>query len=130
MCNRPKGCAGIIGAALVSAAILFAPLQASATLPIQQWKSANGARVLFVETHDLPMLDVSVDFPAGASRDTREKSGAASLTLRLMGLGVQGMLEEQISERFADVGAQPSGRFDADRAGFSLRTLSSAPERD
>jgi len=130
MCNRPKGFAGIIGAALVSAAILLFPLQASATLPIQQWKSANGARVLFVETHDLPMLDVSVDFPAGASRDTREKSGAASLALRLMGLGVQGMLEEQISERFADVGAQPSGRFDADRAGFSLRTLSSASERD
>jgi len=119
-----------LGAALLPAAILFAPAQANATLPIQQWQSANGARVLFVETHDLPMLDVSVDFPAGASRDTREKSGAASLTLRLMGLGVQGMMEEQISERFADVGAQPSGRFDADRAGFSLRTLSSAAERD
>lgn len=130
MCNKPVNVARIIGAALAFVAFLCAPMRANATLPIQQWQSANGARVLFVETHDLPMLDVSVDFPAGASRDTREKSGAASLTLRLMGLGVQGMMEEQISERFADVGAQPSGRFDADRAGFSLRTLSSAAERD
>jgi zinc protease len=76
------------------------------------------------------MLDVVVTSWRGASRDTREKSGAASLTLGLMGLGAQGLEEEQISERFADVGAQPSGRFDADRAGFSLRTLSSAAERN
>lgn len=114
---------------LAPVVVMLAAIPANATLPIQQWQSANGARVLFVETHDLPMLDVAVDFPAGASRDTREKSGAASLTLRLMGLGVQGLMEEQISERFADVGAQPSGRFDADRAGFSLRTLSGAAER-
>jgi zinc protease len=127
-CNRPAGFA-LIGRLLLAAALLSS-ITAYATLPIQQWRSATGARVLFVETHDLPMLDVSVDFPAGASRDSREKSGAASLTLRLMGLGVQGLMEEQISERFADVGAQPSGRFDADRAGFSLRTLSSAAERD
>jgi zinc protease len=101
----------------------------SATLPIQQWQTPNGARVLFVETHDLPMLDVAVDFPAGSSRDNRDKSGAASLTLRLVGLGAEGLEEDQISEGFADVGAQPSGRFDADRAGLSLRTLSSARER-
>ncbi len=114
---------------LTAVLLLFAAIPAQATLPIQQWQSTNGARVLFVETHDLPMLDVSVDFPAGASRDTREKSGAASLTLRMMGLGVPGLKEEQISERFADVGAQPSGRFDADRAGLTLRTLSGTAER-
>lgn len=115
-----------IATAMWLACVTFA---ANATLPIQQWKTANGARVLFVEAHDLPMLDVSVDFPAGYSRDSREKSGAASLTLRLMGLGVEGLDEDQISERYADVGAQPSGRFDADRAGISLRTLSSEQER-
>ncbi len=129
-CTRPavavRGASGV----LVSALLLSAAIPANATLPIQQWQSANGARVLFVETHDLPMLDVSVDFPAGASRDTSEKSGAASLTLRLMGLGVQGLMEEQISERFADVGAQSSVRFDTDRAGLALRTLSSAAERE
>ena len=58
------------------------PVQAM--LPIQQWQTASGARALFVETHDLPMLDVAVDFPAGSSRDTREKSGLAALTLRML----------------------------------------------
>ena len=45
-------------------------------------------------------------------------------------LGAGGLSEEAISERIADVGAQLGGRFDSDRAGTSLRTLSSAQERD
>ena len=86
--------------------------------------------MLFVETHDLPMLDVAVDFPAGISRDTREKSGLAALTLRMLRLGAEGLDEDQIAERLADVGADIGGRFDMDRAGYGLRTLSSARERD
>jgi len=104
------------------------PVQAM--LPIQQWQTASGARVLFVETHDLPMLDVAVDFPAGSSRDTREKSGLAALTLRMLRLGAEGLDEDQIAERLADVGANIGGRFDTDRAGYGLRTLSSVRERD
>jgi zinc protease len=103
---------------------------AGATLPIQQWQTAKGARVLFVETHDLPMLDLAVDFPAGASRDSRDKSGAASLTLGLMRSGAGAFGEDEISERLASVGADMSGRFDTDRAGYGLRSLSSARERD
>ncbi|HWA14424.1 MAG TPA: pitrilysin family protein [Burkholderiales bacterium] len=109
--------------------LALAATAADAALPIQEWRTANGARVLFVETRDLPMLDVSVDFPAGFGRDTRDASGTAGLTLRLMQLGARGLDEDRISERYADVGAQPSGRFDADRAGLMLRTLSSGPER-
>ncbi len=103
---------------------------AGATLPIQQWQTKSGARVLFVETHDLPMLDIAVDFPAGASRDTAGNSGAASLTLGLMRTGAGTLGEDEISERLANVGADMSGRFDMDRAGYGLRTLSSARERD
>jgi len=114
---------------LVLAALAYA-VAAQATLPVRQWQTASGARVLFVETHDLPMLDVAVDFPAGTSRDTREKSGLAALTLRMLRLGVEGFDEDQIAERLADVGAEIGGRFDMDRAGYGLRTLSSARERD
>ena len=103
---------------------------AQATLPIQQWQTTTGARVLFVETHDLPMLDLAVDFPAGASRDAPDKSGAASLTLGLMRSGAAEFGEDEISERLANIGADMSGRFDMDRAGYGLRSLSSARERD
>jgi zinc protease len=114
---------------LAVATIAFAA-PVPAALPVQQWQAAAGARVLFVETHDLPMLDIAVDFPAGASRDTRENSGLAALTLRMLRMGAEGLDEDQIAERLADVGADIGGRFDMDRAGYSLRTLSSARERD
>ena len=103
---------------------------AQATLPIQHWQTATGARVLFVETHDLPMIDLAVDFAAGASRDTPDKSGAASMTLGLMRAGAGPYSEEAISERLANIGADLSGRFDMDRAGYGLRTLSSLRERE
>jgi zinc protease len=115
---------------LLALACLFAASAANATLPIQQWQTAGGARVLFVETHDLPMLDLAVDFPAGASRDTADKSGLASMTLGLMRSGAAALDEDEISERLASVGADMSARFDMDRAGYGLRTLSSARERD
>lgn len=102
--------------------------RAHALLPIQHWKTENGARVYFVESRDLPMLDISVDFPAGSAFDGREKSGVAALTQRLLRLGAGGLAEDEIARRIADVGAQMSGRFDDDRAGVSLRTLTSADE--
>jgi zinc protease len=109
--------------------MLLGVSQAWAGLNIQHWVTSQGARVYFVENHDLPMLDVSVDFDAGSARDSREKSGLASLTRHVMTLGAGPYSEKDIAERLADVGAVLSGRFDADRAGFQLRTLSGEAER-
>lgn len=103
---------------------------AFAILPIQNWQTSTGARVYFVESHQLPMLDVSIDFAAGSGRDTPAKSGLASLTRHMLSLGAGGLSEDEIAEKFADVGAQLDGRIDQDRAGVTLRTLSSARERD
>lgn len=102
---------------------------ALAILPIQQWQATSGARVYFVENHDLPMLDVSVEFPAGSGYDQRAKSGVASMTQRLLTSGAEGMSEDDVSRQLADIGAQLGGRLDADRAGLSVRTLSSEAER-
>ncbi|OGA48027.1 MAG: zinc protease [Betaproteobacteria bacterium RIFCSPLOWO2_12_FULL_62_58] len=109
--------------------LLLAAGSVHAILPIQHWQTKSGARVYFVENRDLPMLDVSVEFPAGAGFDGKEKSGAASMTNRLLRLGVEGMSEDEIARKLADVGAELSGSFDTDRAGVALRTLSSRDER-
>src|SRR5215210_4447140 len=114
---------------LLGLALMAIAQVAHALLPIQQWETKRGARVYFVENHDLPMLDVSVDFPAGAGFDTREKGGAASMTASMLRLGAGGMDEDAIARSLADLGAQVSRRFDSDRAGLGLRTLSSAKER-
>lgn len=103
---------------------------AGAAPQIQHWQSASGARVLFVEDHDIPMLDVAVSIPAGSSFDAAEKSGVAGLTHHLLDMGAEGLSEDDISRGMADIGAQFGGSFDQDRAGVSLRTLSSAAERD
>ena len=112
-----------------AAVAAVAAMPAQAILPIQHWQTPNGARVYFVENRDLPMLDVSVDFPAGASYDRPESAGLAAMTNRLLSAGADGMSEDEISRRMADVGAQHGGRIDTDRAGFVLRTLSSSRER-
>ena len=123
-----------IGVHRRSSAVAFFLLAAAAApawaiLPIQHWQTASGARVYFVENRDLPMLDVSVEFPAGAGYDTSAKAGVAAMTNRLLTMGAAGLTEDDIAQRMADVGAQYGGRFDTDRAGLALRTLSSSRER-
>ena len=101
-----------------------------AALPIQHWQASSGSQVYFVESRGLPILDISVDFSAGSGADTPEKSGRASLTLQLLDLGAGGLSEDKVSKSLADVGAQLSVRFDRDRAGVLLRTLSNKNERN
>jgi zinc protease len=114
---------------LAAALLAVAAPPARAILPIQQWQTSSGAQVYFVENHELPMLDISVEFPAGSAYDAKGKSGVASMTNRLMRTSTGDMNESDIARRLADVGAVLSGRFDTDRAGLALRTLSSDRER-
>lgn len=100
-----------------------------ASLPIQYWQTSSGTRVYFVENHDLPMLDINVEFGAGSSMDTPNKSGCANLVQHLLNLGASGLSEDRIATALADVGAQLNSHFDRDRAGIALRTLSSERER-
>ena len=109
--------------------MLIAQSTVQAAVNIQQWKTNTGANVYFVENHDLPIVDISVNFPAGSARDTAEKSGVAGITKYLMPLGAAGMTDEVIANKMADIGAILGGSFDIDRAAFNLRTLSSAKEQ-
>ncbi len=103
---------------------------ALATPQIQHWQSPSGARVYLVEDHNLPMLDVAVSFPAGSAYDSADKKGVAGLTHGLLDLGVQGMSEDDIARKLADVGARVGSSFDADRSAVTLRTLSSPAEHE
>ena len=48
---------------------------ALAGVKIEHWVASSGARVYFVESRILPMLDVQVDFAAGSMFDPAGKSG-------------------------------------------------------
>ena len=114
-------CFGIIASMLATTA--------QAGVKIQQWKTAQGAQVLFVENHDLPILDISTGFHAGSARDADNKTGVAGLTRFMMTLGAGGLSDEQIAKKMADIGATLGGSVNADQASFTLRTLSSQRER-
>ncbi len=112
------------------ALLLSLPLSAQAALTLQHWQTPQGARVIFVESHELPILDISVDFPAGSARDPDGQAGLAQLTHILLDQGAGGLSDTAIAHRLADVGAELGGNFDRDRAGVTLRTLASAAEKN
>lgn len=128
--HEMKGIRGMMIRMVFAGLLLGLPLAAQAALAIQHWQTPQGARVYFVESHELPMLDVAVDFRAGSARDPAGKSGLARLTHGLLDQGAGGLSDTAIAHRLADVGAVLSGRLDRDRAGVTLRTLSSAAEKD
>lgn len=116
-------------AALV-AAFSLAAHTAHAGVKIEHWVASSGARVYFVETHVLPIVDLSVDFSAGGAYDPAAKAGVASLTHSLLDAGAGDLDEEAISARLVDTGAKLGGMVEPDRASVTLRTLSYPAERD
>lgn len=110
-------------------------VQVYAALPIQHWVTENGARVFFVETHAIPVLDISVEFDAGSRRDPAGKAGLAALTngsldKGIVGEGREDVTEAQILDTFADTGALRSNMTGMDRAGYSLRVMSGYAESE
>lgn len=96
---------------------------AQAAPPIEHWVLANGARVYFVASPELPMVDVRLVFDAGSARDGGH-AGLADLTNRLLGDGADGLNADQIAQRFESQGAQFGVDVGRDTATVSLRSLS------
>ncbi|HUL93109.1 MAG TPA: pitrilysin family protein [Burkholderiales bacterium] len=115
--------------ASIALLLLAAALPGEARVHIEQWTTQSGARAYFVETHALPIVDVSVEFAAGGAYDARDRAGLGQLTLNLMKGGSERYSEAEVDRRIADAGAQLRDNFDLDRAGYALRTLSSETER-
>lgn len=97
-------------------------LPAQASLKIEQWKTPQGARVLYAHAPELPMVDVRVVFDAGSARDT-DKKGVAYLTNALIGMGDSQRGEEQFSEEAEALGIRFSTQSLKDMALVSMRSL-------
>jgi zinc protease len=116
-------------------AFAFAVCTAQAA-PVESWLLPNGGRVLFVENHALPIVDINVNVDAGARRDVTGKSGVSSMTCAMLMRGISSdgdkpaLDEAKISDAIADIAAEIGCSVEEDRAVLTLRTLSSQPERD
>jgi len=113
----------------LAAGLLTAAGMAHAALPIQHWTRADGARVYFVESRAVPIVDAQIDFDAGARREPAAQSGLASATARMLDKGVKphgsepALDENALDDAWADLGAQFGAGASNDRFSFSLRSL-------
>lgn len=96
---------------------------AQATPQIKHWNLENGARIFFVESHEIPMIQITAVFDAGAARDSVEKSGLAMLTNRLLQEGAGKLNANEIASAFEDKGVEFATDSQRDMAIASLRSL-------
>ncbi len=102
--------------------LLATPL-AFAILPIQHWVQPSGAQVYFVQSPDIPMVDVQLDFDGGSRRDPPGQAGLASVMAGQLRNGIPGMDENQLGEAWADLGASFGIGASGDRLSAALRSL-------
>jgi zinc protease len=141
LCSRPGSARGTRGPGygmpggsacrllLVATAILFS-VPAAASPDIRHWTTKNGARVYFVETHELPIVDIEVVFAAGSAFDPEQLRGLAMLTGSLLDEGAGGLHADEIGYEFERVGAQFNSRTGYDASSLSLRSLSDRARLD
>ncbi|MDR2624852.1 MAG: insulinase family protein [Zoogloeaceae bacterium] len=101
-----------------------------AGVAIEHWQTTTGAKVYFVPSAALPILDVQLDFAAGALFDPPQKAGLAASVGALLEMGAGTMTETQISDHLADVGAQLASDVGDDLASLSLRTLTTPEKKE
>ena len=90
---------------------------------IQTWQTDNGVKVLFVESTELPMVDLALTFDAGSARDA-DLAGLSVMTHSLLDKGSGELNADAIASKFEDVGAQFAANVDLDNSSMTLRSLS------
>lgn len=118
-----------LGTKLESLKELNGKAPARRTLNIQTWNTAEGAKVLFVESRELPMFDLRLTFAAGSSQD-QKTPGIATLTNAMLNEGIKGKDVTAIAQGFEGLGADFGNGAYRDMAVASLRSLSATDKRE
>src|SRR3569623_2143324 len=115
--------------ALLALAFSLFVSNAFAAIPIQHWVQPGGAKIYFVESNSLPIVDVRGDFDAGGRREPDDKAGLASITAGMTSKGVAAhgnepaLDENPLGAAWADLGADMDEGATSDRMSFTVRTL-------
>ncbi len=92
-------------------------------LPIQHWVTANGAKIYFVATNGIPMVDIQVNFDAGSARDGA-KPGLSQFCVGMLNEGAADLNADQIADQFENLGTVFNNTNNRDRTILSIRSLS------
>lgn len=82
---------------------------------VQRFSAENGLRIVFLESHELPVVRITLYFPGGSAFESQELCGAAEITASLM--------------RFGGAGRMSGGEID-EELDFLAATIRSAATRD
>ncbi|MFH7766474.1 insulinase family protein [Acinetobacter sp. BSP-28] len=94
---------------------------------VHDLKNKYNVRTLFVESQDLPMVDIQLTFNAGSARDEEIAPGLygiANMAAKLIDEGTEKYTANQIARAFESVGAQFSASAYRDMFIVKLRVLS------
>ncbi|KAF0279556.1 insulinase family protein [Spiribacter aquaticus] len=114
---------------VATALILFSHTGGAMQADIQEWTTRAGTEVLFVERHELPIVDVRVTFDAGSARDG-DTPGLARMTSNLLLEGTPERSAGGIARGFERYGARVSTGSGRDTAQVSVRALSEPARLD
>lgn len=94
------------------------------TLPtIQHAALSNGLKVMLVEHHELPIIQIQLVFQTGAANDPADKAGVANLTAQMIREGTAKRTSLQIADDLEFIGARLSINSSSDATFASLLTL-------
>ncbi len=74
-------------------------------LTLPPWKPIAGVQTLLVEKHDIPMVQFSIAFPAGAYSEPSAKGGLANFTSEMLLRGTKTKSREEIETELDHLGA-------------------------
>ena len=94
----------------------------NADIPVSQYITKNGVKVLFFKSDNIPMIDIKITFDAGADKD-KNLHGLSMLTHNLLDEGTSNMDSEDIASVFESTGAIFNTSVNKDKSSVSLRSL-------
>ncbi|TSE34639.1 M16 family metallopeptidase [Tepidimonas charontis] len=115
--------------AVSALALLWVAGVVHAALPIEHWVQASGARIYWVYSPALPMVDVRIEVDGGSRRDPPQQAGLAAAVALMLDKGVaaspagSALDENAVTEAWAELGAQWSATATLDRLSVALRSL-------
>jgi zinc protease len=72
--------------------------------PVEK-RLSNGIRLVILESHRSPMINLTISIPSSRLRDSEAMPGVAEATAAMMTMGTTTRTARQISEALADIGA-------------------------
>ena len=110
-------------AAVVTALVLLSPAAVSAATDVKSVNMGKGVQVWFEEDHTLPIISMTVAFPAGSGYDPANKPGLSAFAAALLDEGAGPYSSQAFQAALSDRGIRLNATSDRDWMTVTLVTL-------